>query len=133
MDTMEHLLLKTKFAGWFGAVTTGGTWLTSDFVNGWLRTAILILGGVSGILSIWYIRKINHHREMIKAIDQAEREMAYCNSKECLIKGNEPEICPIEFHHRPSWCPKELHKSKLVIMIGFFRKLAKLAKSSDTK
>jgi hypothetical protein len=109
MDKMEHLIFKTKMAGWFGAVTAGGSWFGSDFVNGWLRTLLLFLGCVSAAVSIFYVRKINHHREIIKAMEQIEKETKFC--RQCK-DGLEPEVCPIEIEHRPPYCPKEIRKAK---------------------
>jgi hypothetical protein len=117
MDKMDKILFKTKLAGLLGVSTSGGSFVSSEYVEGWLRVILLLLGCISAAVSIVYIVKINGHRNRIKLIEEALAERRLC--EDCIKGKLKQEPCPIADAHRPATCP-------YAVKISLLAKLKKL-------
>ena len=86
---MEKIKIKTLVGGIWGGSSAGGTWLAwlcSDQLGGLLRNSAMFIGVVSAVLSLLYLQRIQQHRNIIKAIDEAESIRRLCIKTSCCYK-----------------------------------------------
>lgn len=114
MAKMENLFHKTWLLGLFGTAATGSTWFGSEFLEGALKDIGLLLTIMIGSTTLYFLIRINRHRDHIKAIEEARAETKLC--EECR-NGEKPVRCPIPPEARPNDCPltKKLDKLNKII------------------
>ncbi len=95
-------LEKTTLLGGVGASTSFLSVVAVNLVRltQWFELVILCIGGLTAIMSIYWMHRINR-------IALTKEELALC--EQCQ-RGREPAVCPIPRAMRPKNCPKNKHK-----------------------